>query len=111
MDNNSNNNGGNNRQPKKPNYFMVVLAMTLTMGMAYLFYSSAFSSDKTGETKEYTHFLEDLKADKVESVKVGESGKLTVTLKAPEGESQDTNNNPFLNQIKQSNRTYTTMLM
>ena len=65
MDNNSNNNGGNNRQPKKPNYFMVVLAMTLTMGMAYLFYSSAFSSDKTGETKEYTHFLEDLKADKV----------------------------------------------
>ena len=57
MYNNSNNNGGNNRQPKKPNYFMVVLAMTLTMGMAYLFYSSAFSSDKTGETKEYTHFL------------------------------------------------------
>jgi len=74
--------GGNGQPPRKPNMTLLILAMISTVIVVFLFYNMMFSSGTASQTVEYTKFLQDLEADKVESVKVNvESAEIQVTLK------------------------------
>ncbi len=117
MDNqmNQRNNGNGNQPPKKPSPMMMILAVLGTILLAFMFYNTLFGISGEKETKEYTTFLQDLEADRVESVEVNlESVEVKVTLKSENKEGTSTEtvvNNPFWAQIQQSNRTYYTKLM
>ncbi len=117
MDNqmNQRNNGNGNQPPKRPSPMMMILAVLGTILLAFMFYNTLFGASGEKETKEYTVFLQDLEAGKVEAVEVNlESVEVKVTLKDEDKEdsaSDPVASNPFWAQIQQSNRTYYTKLM
>ena len=114
---NQNNNGGNhggNGPQKQPNTAMLVMLILGSILLAFVFYTAFFGS-KQADREKYTKFLEDLKADKVKSVKIADSRVMTVVLKGDSGsESQTQTQSPsysrFLSQVRDMNNTYETML-
>ncbi|MCR4791613.1 MAG: ATP-dependent zinc metalloprotease FtsH [Lachnospiraceae bacterium] len=61
---------------------MMILALLCTVVVIFLFYNMLFGGNGSTQTKEYTEFINDLEADKVESVELdAENAELTVTLK------------------------------
>ncbi len=108
MEDHSNNN--KNNAPKRPSPFMVALILLSSVLLMFTLYNAS-GAGKSQNTVEYTKFLEDLKAGKVESVEIADSGKLTVSLVGASEQKENTQENPFLTQIRQSNLTYTTLLM
>ncbi|MCM1568852.1 MAG: ATP-dependent zinc metalloprotease FtsH [Roseburia sp.] len=112
--NNRGNGGGGNRPPRKPSPIMLALAVLSTVLLIFMFYNTMFGGSGKDNRTEYTEFLADLEADKVEAVKVADSGLLTVTLKKAEQSQQNPSQyyNPLLSQLQQNSATtYTTMLM
>lgn len=110
--------GGNGQPPRKPNMTLLILAMISTVIVAFLFYNMIFSTSTASQTVEYTQFLQDLEADKVESVKVNvESAEIQVTLKNENtGEtgtaSQDVPGAYMLGMLAaQQKEVYTTLIM
>lgn len=109
-------NGGNNNQPpKKPNTMMLVLTILGTILMVFMFYNSFFGSSQQKNTKEYSVFLQDLEAGKVEYAEVNvENAEIKVLLKK---ESQTSNtdtgfeNNPFWFQNQVNKEEYYTKMM
>lgn len=82
--------GGNGQPPRKPNMTLLILAMISTVIVVFLFYNMIFSTSTASQTVEYTQFLQDLEADRVESVKVNaESAEIQVTLKNENAEGFD----------------------
>lgn len=82
--------GGNGQPPRKPNMTLLILAMISTVIVVFLFYNMLFSTSTASQTVEYTQFLQDLEADRVESVKVNvESAEIQVTLKNENAEGFD----------------------
>ncbi len=60
----------------------MILALLCTVVVIFLFYNMLFGGNGSTQTKEYTEFINDLEADKVESVELdAENAELTVTLK------------------------------
>ncbi len=79
---NDNKNGGNNQPPRRPSPMMLVLAALSTVLIVFAFYTLLFGTGDNNNVKEYTEFLKDLEADRVEAVQVNmESGEIQVTLK------------------------------
>ena len=117
MDNqmNQRNNGNGNQPPKKPTPMMMILAALGTILLMFMFYNTLFGGSGEQETREYTAFLQDLEAGRVESVEVNlESAEVKVTLKGDNQEDKSSDgitNSLFWAQIQQSNRTYYTKLM
>ena len=110
---NQNNNGGNQPQ-KQPNLALLIMLILGSVLLAFVFYT-AFFSGKQQERVKYTEFLEDLKADKVKSVKIADTRVMTVVLKGDsqaqsETETQYPYYSRFLNQVRELNNTYETML-
>lgn len=113
MDNqmNQRNNGNGNQPPRKPSPMMMILAALGTILLVFMFYNTLFGASGEKDFKEYTTFLQDLEAGKVESVEVNlESVEVKVTLKS-DNQGEVVENNPIWAQIQQSNRTYYTKLM
>ena len=113
MDNQGNNNGGN-QGPKRPNMAMLAMAILGTILMIFILYNFMFGG-KEQERVKYTTFLNDLKAGKVQSVKIADTRVVTVTLKgaAPVEDNSNYNRATYsrlLNQIQEMNNTYETML-
>ena len=111
----SGNNGNGNQPPKKPNTMMLVLAALGTVLLVFMFYNSVFGTSPDKEIKEYSVFLQDLEAGKVEFVEANvESAELKVTLKEI-GQSQATTtgyeNNPFWFQSQKKQNEYYTKMM
>jgi cell division protease FtsH len=113
--------GGNNPQNRRPNSWIMALAMLCTVVVIFLFYNFFFGNPNAAQIKDYTEFLEDLENDQVEAVELdAENAQLTVTLKLPavldETQSEvPTGNNSlelyaYTRQLQQQ-RTYTTNLM
>lgn len=115
MDNQKNHNqeGGNN-SPKKPGITMLLLLLISTFFFGFLLYSSMFAKNNEPRV-EYTKFLEDLNAGRVERVRLQDSGVLTVTLKSDDNKKENNSVSNrysfFLNQVREMNNTYDTMLM
>ncbi len=75
-------NGGKNNQTGKPNGWMIIIFILILVAFGFLVYNMFFSGGKSNTEKEYTEFLKDLEADKVESVEINaEKAVMTVTLK------------------------------
>lgn len=120
MDNhqmNKNNNGGG-MPPKKPGPGLMIIAM-LGSFLLVLLLSGMFLGLDKGEEVEYSRFLQDLKADKVESVLVNyEQSIISVTLKYDE-EEQKKKLDPltaavldyYKGRVKMKGETYTTRMM
>ena len=114
MDNHQNNNNGGN-QPQKPNLPLLILLIIGSVLLAFVFYS-AFFGNRQQERVKYTKFLEDLKADKVKSVKIADTRVMTVVLKGgetAESEPVETYNPSYsrlLSQVREMSNTYETML-
>ena len=88
---NSSGNGNQNQPPKRPSSMMFALMVLGTILVIFLFYNSLYGSDNQLETKEYTTFLQDLEAGKVEHVEVNaEKAEMKVTLKDGEKVEKDT---------------------
>ena len=110
---NQNNNGGNQPQ-KQPNLALLIMLILGSVLLAFVFYT-AFFSGKQQERVKYTEFLEDLKANKVKSVKIADTRVMTVVLKGDEQAQSETETqypyySRFLNQVRELNNTYETML-
>ena len=100
---------------------MMILALLCTVVVIFLFYNMFFSGGKATQTKEYTEFLNDLEADRVESVELdAENAELTVTLKMSavlqDSEGEVSHDDSRLSQYAfyvqlQNDRMYTTRLM
>ncbi len=87
-------NGNGNRTPKRPSMLMMIMVALGTLLMVFFFYNALFGSSDEYDTKEYSAFLADLEANKVESVRVeAESADIRVTLK--EEETATTTPNPY----------------
>lgn len=116
MDNNrgnqqNNRRGSGGKGPQKPTIGMLIFTILTTVFFIFLFYNTMMGGD-TKESKEYTVFLQDLEAKKVESIKITDDGQITVFLK--QQETVVPNNlvlyYPGLNNAKKDGD-YTTMLM
>lgn len=82
--NGNNGNGGN----KGPNVLLLILAVLSTVMLMFLFVTTLFGSNSGAEEVSYSEFLQDLEADKVESVQVNtDRARVEVTLK--KGASDD----------------------
>lgn len=83
MNRNDNNGGQNNRNepPKKPSIMMLILAGLSTLLLVYIMWTWLFGTGTSGETVSYTHFLEDIEADRVEAVEVQSTGEIYYVLK------------------------------
>ena len=78
-------NGRNNQnnQSPRPGGWMVIIFILLLVAFGFLIYNMFFSGGRNYKEKEYTEFLKDLDADKVESIELNaEKALMTVTLKA-----------------------------
>jgi len=111
--NNRNGRNGNNG-PQKPTIGMVIFMVLSTIFFVFLFYNT-ISGDKSAERKEYTEFLQDLEAGKVESIVISDNSEITVTLKQSSGTTSSPANElalyyPFLG-MSQGANTYTTLCM
>ena len=98
--NNQNNGQGNNRggRGQGPNPTVVMLALISSLIVAFLFYNLIYGSADETTTVEYTEFLSDLEADKVDSVKVNaETGNIQVTLKQDKKNQTNVQNNTSTN--------------
>lgn len=109
------NNGNGNQPPKKPNTMMLVLAALGTVLLVFMFYNSIFGSTPNKDTKDYSVFLQDLEAGRIEFVEANvESAELKVTLKET-GQSQTAatgyENNPFWFQSQKKQNEYYTKMM
>ena len=109
------NNGNGNQPPKKPNTMMLVLAALGTVLLVFMFYNSIFGSTPNKDTKDYSVFLQDLEAGRIEFVEANvESAELKVTLKET-GQSQTATtgyeNNPFWFQSQKKQNEYYTKMM
>ncbi len=83
MDNNNtpDKKGTNNYGGKRPNSWIMIIAVLCTLVVIFLFYNMIFGKAGANQVKEYTEFLEDLEAGRVESVELNaENAALTVTL-------------------------------
>ncbi|MCQ2493694.1 MAG: ATP-dependent zinc metalloprotease FtsH [Lachnospiraceae bacterium] len=120
--NNSNNNrgnGGSGSEGRRPRIFLF-LTILLIIGMAFLVYNMFFSKSTKYTGKEYTAFIDDLEAGKVESVQLNaEDAELKVTLKveAVTAETDDSGAQgntlaqyAYYSQV-QNNRVYVTNVM
>lgn len=107
------NGGGGNRPPRRPNPMILVLAVLSLVLMIFMFYNTLFGDVGRENRVKYTVFLADLEADKVNTVRVADSGLLTVTLKKTDQGKQEPLQyyNPLFSQLQNSATTYTTMLM
>ena len=110
---NQNNNGGNQPQ-KQPNLALLIMLILGSVLLAFVFYT-AFFGGKQQERVKYTEFLEDLKAGKVKSVKIADTRVMTVVLKGDDQTQSETQEqypyySRFLNQVRELNNTYETML-
>lgn len=79
--------GGNNgnQPPRKPSILLIIMTALSIFFMVYMMYSMLTGGSSNNREVSYSQFLEDLEADKVESVQVnGESAKILVTLKGEE---------------------------
>lgn len=82
------NRGNNNGQPPKLNIVILILMLAFMLFSTYGLFSMIFGGSNDVSEVEYTQFLQDLDAEKVESVTVNlENVKLLVTLKSEEGEA------------------------
>ena len=110
---NGNNNG--NQPPKKPNTMMLVLAALGTVLLVFMFYNSIFDTSPDKDTREYSVFLQDLEAGKVEFVEANvESAELKVVLKEgsqPANTTTGYENNPFWFQAQKNQNEYYTKMM
>lgn len=105
-------NGGGNHSPKRPSPLMVVLAVLTTIFMIFMIYNMFFGGADDSNKVTYTEFLEDLEAGKIESVKVADSGTMSVILKEnEEDKKQPQYYSPLFAQVQQEKKTYTTNLM
>ena len=98
--NNQNNGQGNNRggRGQGPKPTVVMLALISSLIVAFLFYNLIYGSADETTTVEYTEFLSDLEADKVDSVKVNaETGNIQVTLKQDKKNQTNVQNNTSTN--------------
>ncbi|MCR5458631.1 MAG: ATP-dependent zinc metalloprotease FtsH [Acetatifactor sp.] len=110
---NQNNNGGNQPQ-KQPNVPLLIALILGSILLAFVFYTAFFGRSQQERVK-YTTFLEDLKEGKVKSVKISDNRVMAVTLKGDEKDASETETQypyygKFLNQMKEINNTYETML-
>ena len=79
---NRGNNNGKNNQTGRSGGWMIIIFILLLVAFGFLIYNMFFSGGKNYKEKEYTEFLKDLEADKVESVELNaEKAVMTVTLK------------------------------
>ncbi len=117
MDNQTNRNDNRgNQPPKRPNTGMMLLALVTAGFLFYALYSAIFG-ERAQNLVKYTDFLTDLESGRVESVRVSDSGLLTVTLKSEDsgqGGQQDDRwpaYGLFVDQLREMNNTYQTRLM
>ncbi|MCR5425783.1 MAG: ATP-dependent metallopeptidase FtsH/Yme1/Tma family protein, partial [Lachnospiraceae bacterium] len=122
-----NNNGrggqGNGNNGRRPSSWVMALAVLCTVILVFLFYNFLFGGNKTAVVKDYTEFLTDLEAGRVESVTLdAENAQLTVTLTLNavlEDSAQSGKENSGENTLEQyayymslqQDRTYTTNVM
>ena len=113
---NQNNNGGNQPQ-KRPSLPLLIMLILGSLLLAYVLYSVIYGG-RTQERVKYTKFLEDLKAEKVKSVRLADNRIMTVTLKGDSAEaSTPVSQQPtsiygrlLMNQMREMDNTYETML-
>ncbi len=122
-----NNNGrggqGNGNNGRRPSSWVMALAVLCTVILVFLFYNFLFGGNKSSVVKDYTEFLTDLEAGRVESVTLdAENAQLTVTLTLNavlEDSAQSGKENSGENTLEQyayymslqQDRTYTTNVM
>ncbi len=116
---NNNNNGKN--QPSRPSGWMIIIFSLVLVACGFFIYNMFFSTGKNYKEKEYTEFLKDLEADKVESVEINaEKALMTVTLKpeavVTEESAKEFKNATVLDQLAytlevENERTYQTYVM
>ncbi len=113
---NQNNNGGNQPQKRPPLPLLIMLILGSLL-LAYVLYTAIYGGRQQERVK-YTKFLEDLKAEKVKSVRLADNRVMTVTLKGDTAEtSTPVSQQPasiygrlLMNQVREMNNTYETML-
>ena len=110
---NQNNNGGNQPQ-KQPNIPLLIALILGSILLAYVLYTSFFGGNQQERVK-YTTFLEDLKENKVKSVKLLDNRVMTVVLKDDENAEAEVNKqypyySRWLNQVREMNNSYETIL-
>ena len=113
MDNQMNQQNQGNNGPKRPSPLLLVLLLLSTIFLIFMVYNTLFSANTENKVK-YTDFISDLEAGKVETVKVGSDGSMTVTLKDEKTENESVQfSNPYLDKLTQvkARKTYVTMLM
>ena len=113
-------NKNNNNKNQRPSGWMAVIFTLMLVALGFLIYNMFFSSGKNYTVKEYTEFLKDLDADKVESIEINaEKALMTVTLKleaVDTSEAGDVSNGNMLEQYAYSlqlenERVYQTYVM
>ena len=119
---NGNRGGGknNNNKNQRPNGWMAIIFTLMLVALGFLIYNMFFSGGKNYTTKEYTEFLKDLEADKVESIEINaEKALMTVTLKLDAVDTSDAGDVSGGNMLEQyayslqleSERVYQTYVM
>ena len=116
--NQNNNNNHNNQPPRRPGLGVILAAMIGSLLLVTLF-SGLLMGGGGQEEQEYSKFLQDLKADKVESVLVNyEKSLLSVTLKYDKAAKEEKTDpftaallNKYGSQMTLRGETYTTRMM
>ena len=114
--NGGNSGNGGNKPPKRPSVLMLILSCISMLMFTWFLFSMTMGSTSE-KIVSYTTFLEDLEADKVESVILIDSGEIKVTLKPVEKEGEKAPSDitifgqTFTGLRRQVKQTYNTRLM
>ncbi len=114
MDNNQNKNNNGNQPPKKPNVLMLLLAGLSTILIVVMMWNTMIGDASGTQPVNYTQFLSDLKAGKVEAVEVQSTGRVLYTLKEVESDEKTEkkgNQALYALYMKSIPTTYSTVLM
>ncbi len=114
MDNNQNKNNNGNQPPKKPNLLMLLLAGLSTILIVVMMWNTMIGDASGTQPVNYTQFLSDLKAGKVEAVEVQSTGRVLYTLKEVESDEKTEkkgNQALYALYMKSIPTTYSTVLM
>ncbi len=102
-------NGNNpNQTPKRPSAMMILVAVLISLLLFSVCWSLLFSSSNTKKEVQYSQFIEELEAGKVEAIEIT-GGEVQYTLKKEEG--KETVFDPYAFMMGTTQKVYYTLLI
>ncbi len=104
----SGNGNNSNQTPKRPSAMMILVAVLISLLLFSVCWSLLFSSSNTKKKVQYSQFIEELEAGKVEAIEIT-GGEVQYTLKKEEG--KETVFDPYAFMMGTTQKVYYTLLI